>query len=102
MTTSSTVSSLAADTSCASVATLAPGRTHTSPLSGAMPRVISCHERGLALAIAAEQAHPLAAADLQRGVVEERLQAEAQRDFVEAYGGHEAAYSMRLRPSTHV
>src|ERR1700691_6006219 len=44
---SSTDSSLPVDTSCARLATRAPGRIHTSPLSGTMPPVINCSSEDL-------------------------------------------------------
>ena len=59
-------------------------------------------QRRLALTVAAEQADALTSADLQGGIVEQGLPAEAQGDFIEAHGGHEAAYGMRLRRLTHV
>ena len=91
------MASLAADTSCARLATRAPGRTHTSPLSGASCRVISCSSEDLPSPLRPEQAHAFALADLQVDAIQQGFEAEAQRDFVEADGGHEAAYGKRLR-----
>src|SRR5258706_3600957 len=54
-------------------------------------------QRRFAFAVAPEQANALGAANLQVGIVQQGFEAETEGDFVEADGGHEAAYIRRLR-----
>jgi hypothetical protein len=88
ITTSSTVWSLEGDTSWARLAAVGHDAAGDE-----------LHQGGLALAVAAQQTDPLAPAYLQGGVVQQRLETEAQGDFIEAYGRHEAAYLMRSAAS---
>ena len=59
-------------------------------------------QRGLAFPVPTKQADTLTLADLQGDIVQQRLEPETQGHFIEAYDGHEAAYSTGPRGVTHV
>ena len=74
--------------SCATLATWAPGASHTLPSSGARAALDDAQQARLAGAVAADEADALARLDHQVGVVEERHVAVGEADFGELEQGH--------------